>query len=825
MSDKFRDDNNNLNVDPRLDALLSRALSRGSVPRQQRQRHLERLGIAPHLGGSASMWRAPVVAGRPPSSTSPQPASFPARRRQWLEVCAAVLAVVLVGALLVALFRDWSGGEDDQQLAASPEATSPAVTATSLEPLLIPTPEPTAHERLFAISHIVSTGGDIVGGRVTAYDAETAEIAYWIDTGQSPDAILSPDGTRLFVAANSEDGDTLSSYDAVSGDRNWSVSIEHRHIWQFGEGPTALAVSQDGSRLFVYSASAPGDYTIQVFDTADGRLGRVIDGVAGCTAQLFPAADGRTLYVVCLNESAAPQVIDLEAWTSAGVMQGFGGVITGAAATSDGRYLYIPHDIDSELRLTVVHMNERTISTQRDIVHMASDPLHSLNITAVSPDGSRLFIGLGSESGEGGPAADEVWAWNTAVLHDDPSREILREGPITGWSLAPAPDNRSVFAIHNQNWAALGYSEPSGATILRVTIDGDGDTETFATRPDWQVLRLFSGRVNNTPEPPSTDEPEPAPSTPPDSTSVCPTTPWADLEGRDVNLLPEAYWIEGDGLALGHLDGRLVEGENALAWVVDSPGIVDPDTSARVMMRGTRVGTSYGGSVPLELRDYAIEYNAVIDGGVEHHIDSTFIFPTYGCWQIEAEFGSGWVRAVVYVEPDYSVRNPAMIWDVLRWRPLHELGIDPTPPCLRMAPQQVIDGLGPLLGDMQTNGGPVYLSGLDENGAIRIDIEPLEDGSYYAQVSFVTSGDYTGPLLVRPSPGGGTIGFSSVAPFRDPPGEWHLQDPADIHPTGGVRQWWPVYLRLVGPGCHALQIDGLDFSSIIVFEVLAEDGA
>ena len=27
-----------------------------------------------------------------------------------------------------------------------------------------------------------------------------------------------------------------------------------------------MAVSQDGSRLFVYSASAPGDYTIQVQD-------------------------------------------------------------------------------------------------------------------------------------------------------------------------------------------------------------------------------------------------------------------------------------------------------------------------------------------------------------------------------------------------------------------------------------------------------------------------------------------------------------------------------------------------------------------------------
>jgi hypothetical protein len=310
----------------------------------------------------------------------------------------------------------------------------------------------------------------------------------------------------------------------------------------------------------------------------------------------------------------------------------------------------------------------------------------------------------------------------------------------------------------------------------------------------------------------------------PASASVCPTTPWVDLEGRDANLLPEAYWIEGDGLALGHLDGRLVEGENALAWVVDSSGIVDPDTSARVAMRGTRLGTGYERSVPLELLDYAIEYNAVIEGGVEHHIDSNFIFPTYGCWQIEAEFGSGWVRAVVYVEPDSTFRNSDAIWDVLRWRPLHEMGFDATPPCLRMPARQVIDDFGPLVGDMQVNGGPVYLNGPGEDGAIQVPETPQEDGGYYTRVMFVTDGSYDGPMLVRPAAGSGPIGFTLGGIDATPPTEWHLDGPGGTTPTPGVRHWI-VYLRFSGPGCHALQIDGLDFSSIVVFEVLAEGGA
>jgi hypothetical protein len=135
----------------------------------------------------------------------------------------------------------------------------------------------------------------------------------------------------------------------------------------------------------------------------------------------------------------------------------------------------------------------------------------------------------------------------------------------------------------------------------------------------------------------------------------------------------------------------------------------------------------------------------------------------------------------------------------------------------------VFDDFGPVVGDMQINGGPVYLNGPDENGAISLAGAASEDGGYYQRVMFVVGGDYTGPLLVRPSPGSGPIGFTNAAPDPSPAGEWHLTDPAGTSPTPGVRHWI-VYLRFDGPGCHALQIDGLDFSSIIVFEVVAEGG-
>jgi DNA-binding beta-propeller fold protein YncE len=365
-------------------------------------------------------------------------------------------------------------------------------------PLPAPTPAPAAQERLFVVSRVADPGG-VEGGRVTAYDTQTTDLAYWIETGPDPDAVLSHDGTRLYVAGSDPDGsgDILSANEALSGEELWSVPIHNRVQWMGGEGPTTLAVSQDGTRLFIYSTTGPGSYAIQVFDTADGRLGRVIHGVAGCVAQLFPSPDNRSLYVVCLSERVAPQVIDLETMTSAGVLPGIGGYVTGAAATSDGSRLYITHDIDTELRLTVIDTNGRVIADQRDIVHLAANPLHSLNLLALSQDGSRLFLGVGEERDDGNPVAREVWVWDTAQLHVGSIQALRPLGNLNGWSLAAGPDNRSVYAVQNSHGLDPGGQPRSTATISWMGFDAQA--ENFAVLTHHETLRLFSGRVSNTP--------------------------------------------------------------------------------------------------------------------------------------------------------------------------------------------------------------------------------------------------------------------------------------------------------------------------------------
>lgn len=67
---------------------------------------------------------------------------------------------------------------------------------------------------------------------------------------------------------------------------------------------------------------------------------------------------------------------------------------------------------------------------------------------------------------------------------------------------------------------------------------------------------------------------------------------------------------------------------------------------------------------------------------------------------------------------------------------------------------------------------------------------------------------YGGPVLVRGRQldGSGAVGF----------GEGHVPYDQLQLPAGGIRQW-PSFTRIQASGCYAYQIDGTNFSTVIVF--------
>ena len=90
-----------------------------------------------------------------------------------------------------------------------------------------------------------------------------------------------------------------------------------------------------------------------------------------------------------------------------------------------------------------------------------------------------------------------------------------------------------------------------------------------------------------------------------------------------------------------------------------------------------------------------------------------------------------------------------------------------------------------------------------------------------ASVTWAVSGSYTGPLLIRGEMlgGGGAIGFGRATTPYD---ELQLLDAGQGAPRiqGGGRAWITV-ARVQSSGCYAYQVDGTNFSEVVVFRAIA----
>jgi hypothetical protein len=133
--------------------------------------------------------------------------------------------------------------------------------------------------------------------------------------------------------------------------------------------------------------------------------------------------------------------------------------------------------------------------------------------------------------------------------------------------------------------------------------------------------------------------------------------------------------------------------------------------------------------------------------------------------------------------------------------------------------RQVSADFGPAQGP-----GPIYPTGVDAHGVLFV-VALSTPGSVYppgwggSKVLWVGGPTYTGPVLIRgvrldaDSPvafqlGGGNPALTEM---QFPPGP-----PAST--TGGGWRNWPSATLLKTPGCYAWQIDGTNFSTIVVFK-------
>ena len=148
-------------------------------------------------------------------------------------------------------------------------------------------------------------------------------------------------------------------------------------------------------------------------------------------------------------------------------------------------------------------------------------------------------------------------------------------------------------------------------------------------------------------------------------------------------------------------------------------------------------------------------------------------------------------------------------------RPLTLPTVKADDPCPRTAGQRIARIEGTVLGD-----GPVYIQGPGADEVVYLGDGPMAGDHRAIPLRWVMSPGQVGPILIRGRALDGSDGL-----------RFGIEDPQPELPVwqriNAETRDWMVWRRTAddiavpGPGCYAVQIDGLDFSQVIVFEVVA----
>lgn len=195
------------------------------------------------------------------------------------------------------------------------------------------------------------------------------------------DVVASPDGDLVYVAEAT--GGRVAVLDVVSGRVIAEIPVADR--------PAGLAISADGSKLYVTSAVPEG--TVQIVDVT-GR--EVIDSIAvGHTpVAVVPSPDDAMLYI-CNQFSNSISVVDLAERKQVATVPVPREPVA-AALTSDGRYLLVanhlpPGPANTEYTACEVSVIDTVTNTAIESIELP-DGSTNLQGIAVSPDGQYAYV-------------------------------------------------------------------------------------------------------------------------------------------------------------------------------------------------------------------------------------------------------------------------------------------------------------------------------------------------------------------------------------------------------------------------------------------------
>jgi YVTN family beta-propeller protein len=199
-------------------------------------------------------------------------------------------------------------------------------------------------------------------------------------------------------------------------------------------GPTAVAASPDGKRLFVALADAK---EVAAVDVSAGRVMATVPMPAEPTAVLMDKASGK-LYVSCAAPKSLLCVVDPAAMKVERSIA-VGHTATGMAMMPDGSRLFVCNRFDNDVSVLAMPEGKEIARVKADREPVAA---------AITPDGKTVFVInlLPRDRADQGESAARLTAIDTASLAASEIR--LATGTLGARAVCVSPDGKLVFVPH-----------------------------------------------------------------------------------------------------------------------------------------------------------------------------------------------------------------------------------------------------------------------------------------------------------------------------------------------------------------------------------------
>ena len=298
---------------------------------------------------------------------------------------------------------------------------------------------------------------------VSAIDPAADVVVGTSTVGANPTGVAaSADGRRVWVANAASD--TVSALDAAAGTVVATIAV--------GDNPTALAVSPDGTRLYALGAAG-----VDVVDVASGAVVASVALPSGNGGGIAVSPDGSEVWVaagpVTVIDAASNAVV-ASFLPEAAPVQDVSNNALGVAFSPDGTRAYVSrytfHFGSSGFSAGggVVFFEAATRSV---VATVETGSLPGTQSIAVTPDGSRVYVGLVSTwvnvgTAQGFAPAKVVAAVSTAT------------SSVVGWTVvanvpagvAAARDGSEVHVAVRASNAVQAISTATNAIVATVPV-------------------------------------------------------------------------------------------------------------------------------------------------------------------------------------------------------------------------------------------------------------------------------------------------------------------------------------------------------------------